>query len=427
MSCSSVGLKPLYALVRHDVFMPKFATRFSCIGPDCRFNCCQYFTISFDQKYFARLASLCAPADKNKFRKSKKSKRSDQHFGEFVMDEQQACGFLEEGICRLHRDFGEHALSNPCYHFPRLFRAYRHDHTELILSMSCIEAARLALLEADAFDFVVQPCEVRAEVVENRQIQSSELAQLMFDVRFFCVQILQFKALAFWKRLAILGLFSVQLTSLLEQPQQNWQAEVQALIESTSAFIQADDVNDIYDAVCTDSEHLASCFLFLKKLQNEWFGQRSFLSLAEELEALAVGETLRIEGSNLSYDFEVLRQNYVQGCENLRQALADYPYFFEHLVLSHLLYLSFPFNQDKSLSADVLYRHLCFSFVFLRFALAIYCRDEVRSVDDLLMVVMKIMRALQHSNVDLLNDLMGIDRLAWDDFAVLYAGLKDNF
>lgn len=417
-------IKHIYPMQEREVLMPKFASRFSCVGPECPFSCCMYFTIAFEKKNYDLLENHLALSSEQKknYKKLSKSKRRDSAYAQLIAQgDSQACGFFQDDLCALHRDFGEEALNNVCYLYPRLYRSFVHGCTEMTVSMSCPEALRLALLTEDAFDFVQQKVVLRQEVIESLPKHLIKFQNILFDVHVFCMQILRVRELDLWKRVAILSLFCSHLDEIVSNSSHHaLEKAVQNLMEGTTYLIQSGEIDSLYDEVVSRDDYLTSCYVCFKTIQYSWQGRSHFVELMASIEKLF------FDGS-MEFSFDLLCKNYKQGLKNLQMTLEDIPYFFEHLLLSELLELSFPFVFSSSkLSIQFLYRYICFVYLFLRFMLAFYCVHEVKTKDDLILFVSKLMRFIQHKDLVFQKEMLNLDQLHWEEWGLLYAHLKDD-
>lgn len=419
----------LHPMLTKDVLMPHFVTQFQCNGSVCPLSCCMFFNVTFDKKSYDILESKLnlSAEQKQNYQKLPPANRSHEQYAQFKVETaSHACKFLDNDWCELHRDFGEVALPDVCYEYPRQYRYFGRLHTALSLSISCPLVADLALLQRDAFEFVVQPKTFRQSILGSTFCLFSEDDPLMIDIHLFCIQILRVQEIDLWKRLAFLGLFCQQLAEIFEpgtQParQMEIQQQSQELIMSMSALLEAGEVNGIYDVVEADPDYLVACFQFFQHLHADWSSETERPLLSQALQAIV--QHLTEDGDTLS--FEQLWQKYRQGRRHLQNALKDHPYFFEHLILSELLYLAFPFAGK--LDARLLYRHLCFVYVFVRFILAIDCLHGDKSAQELSFMVAKLMRLFQHFDVALLTQAMDLQNMGWDDLSTIYAHLKDDF
>jgi len=137
----------------------RYVTRFRCTGPDCPESCCSVgWNILVDEGHYRRMRrALGEPAFSAGVRRNDGEGRGRDRFGLMVLDERGACGFLDGGgLCSLQARFGADLLCDTCALYPRQ-PARIGDRRELSMALSCPEAARLALLPADATDLVELP------------------------------------------------------------------------------------------------------------------------------------------------------------------------------------------------------------------------------------------------------------------------------
>jgi hypothetical protein len=133
-----------------DYARPHYAERFACIGAQCEDNCCKGWNVPIDQATYEKYRS--APGLR-------------QHLGTLVvlntdqptpadyaripLTAQSECGFLDgEKMCGIQKEHGPGMLSSTCATYPRAV-AMNVGRVEKALNLSCPEAARLTLLDAD--------------------------------------------------------------------------------------------------------------------------------------------------------------------------------------------------------------------------------------------------------------------------------------
>ncbi len=123
------------------IFAPEYYRDFHCIAEKCPDSCCHGWAVDIDgdtaQSYLALPGSL---GDK-----LRQHLRQEDWGWVLSLEENGRCPMWRcDGLCRIHAELGESALSHVCATFPRL----RHDYgsfQELGLELSCPEAARLIL------------------------------------------------------------------------------------------------------------------------------------------------------------------------------------------------------------------------------------------------------------------------------------------
>lgn len=135
---------------------PRYLQSFQCVGSACVENCCTGWQVSIDkptfQKYQAIKIEPLASLVRQHVRKSAGSVGVGVSYAAITLKTEQACPFLDEArLCQIHAGLGAQALSNTCSQYPRIF-TLEGTQAGVAASLSCPEAARLALATADAVE-----------------------------------------------------------------------------------------------------------------------------------------------------------------------------------------------------------------------------------------------------------------------------------
>lgn len=133
---------------------PRYMQEFKCVGSSCVENCCTGWRVAIDkptyQQYQTVKVEPLASMLKQHVRKSRDS--ASGGYAAIELKSTQACPFLDEArLCQIHAGLGAQALSVTCNEYPRVYTE-DGDAQGLVASLSCPEAARLALSSADALD-----------------------------------------------------------------------------------------------------------------------------------------------------------------------------------------------------------------------------------------------------------------------------------
>jgi len=183
-------------MITDTMLMPVYASCFSCIGGDCEDTCCAGWGITLDKDTFLRYQSSFDPVLRPLFtrhvkRYSKSKSNEDHGHIELRKDDCKSCPLLDDRkLCLIHERLGEKALSDTCSHYPRTVHRFGDLH-QMTLDLSCPEAARLALLAEDAFDFVAEDRTIsQGFITAIRSKEGIDLAA-MEEVRSLVVQILR--------------------------------------------------------------------------------------------------------------------------------------------------------------------------------------------------------------------------------------------
>lgn len=165
----------------------RYMTRFHCIGPACENNCCWGWRIIIDKANYEKMEAVTRHSEtervrfKKAFRLLKKGERNLSSWAEIKLRPDGLCPMLEEdGLCHIHKTYGEEYLSNTCSSYPKHIRRIGDfhlgevktpkqirpwtkstipelktgGHLELSAVASCPELARQLLLHQDAVDVV---------------------------------------------------------------------------------------------------------------------------------------------------------------------------------------------------------------------------------------------------------------------------------
>lgn len=150
---------------------PDYYGQFRCIGGQCPQTCCTGWKITIDDRTLCKYkkASRCAYFPEI-FRK-KLSEQIDIKEKLFLSGGGQ-CPFLDrEGLCEIYKELGPDGLCTTCRKYPRHMEDYGQLR-EVMLSMSCPEAARLILSrkEKDIFRIRLTGKKVR-QPVDSRKLK----------------------------------------------------------------------------------------------------------------------------------------------------------------------------------------------------------------------------------------------------------------
>ena len=126
---------------------PNYYKKFRCIAGDCPDTCCAGWEIPVDkasEKRYREAYRHGKISNKAFARKLKKYVKQGR-----IISEDVTCPFLNrDGLCEMYIELGPDALCHTCARHPRHLEDYGNLH-EMVLLLSCPEAARLILEEND--------------------------------------------------------------------------------------------------------------------------------------------------------------------------------------------------------------------------------------------------------------------------------------
>lgn len=412
-------MNTLHRSPKVTALVPKYVSRFHCIGPVCEDNCCTGWGISIDKKTYkayqqVRDEVLVTPI-KQKIKRLPTPSQDTQQYARFELDPVTLeCPMFHKGLCSVHQRLGESYLSHTCFDYPRQTHQLGQQH-EQALMLSCPEAARQALLTPDAMDFMEHTVAVRNDTVDKVPPRMGLSLDAMNELRIFAVQLMRIEGTDLWQRLALLGMFCEQLTHTL---QTQGPGEVPALIETFTAVVARGVVLNALQEL--QPNHTVQARFFTAFLQHKKKEATSKQQL-EVLGATALG--LGGDKDTKILNSETLVQHYTQGVQKLPEALQQAPHLLEHYLLNEMFREVFPFGTATPYDH---YLRLVSRFGMVRLMLAARCNAQATlpSAAELVQTVFVFCRRFQH-DPGFANQVNTVLKEAgWSDLEKIYSFLR---
>ncbi|KHF35040.1 Flagellar biosynthetic protein FliU [Paenibacillus sp. P1XP2] len=236
------------------MLVPGYMNQFSCIGSACEDTCCSGWQVSIDQetykKYNKVRSDLRPMLDKHV--KRNRAGKSAENYAKIILNEDCSCPMLnEEKLCSIQLKLGEEHLSNTCSTYPRIANRV-NGILEKSATLSCPEAARLALLNPNGIEFDETLEELNTRNVVKSEIWTtsgqagSKLSAYFWELRIFTIQVLQTRTYSLADRLIILGLFYQKVEQYIEAENIN---DIPQLIASYTNMITKGDLENILSGI----------------------------------------------------------------------------------------------------------------------------------------------------------------------------------
>ena len=398
--------------------LPRYVTRFSCLQDRCPDTCCNGWKVNVDRAAYDRYQSLPPSPLRDQLVQAVQpdpASTGEQDFA-WIRPERGTlrCPMLVGGLCGVHRRLGAEGLANSCFSYPRFTRAVG-DELSQGMSLSCPEAARLALLSPDAFEFLESEVPVRPGMVAHVALPPGMTQDDASAVRVFCLQLVRTQEVEPWARLALLGLFCEQLDGLL---QRGGAGQTQALLEAFQAQLRAPGLMAALEAT---EPHRAEQAEVFAPLLHTGFGVPP--SAVQERALMAVGAGLGLDERTGRVDAAILRERYERGVSRLPGALAAAaPHLLEHYLLNELFREAFPFDRASPFAH---YLDLVLRFGVLRLMLAARCSgDTLPTAEALVETVHVFCRRYQHDPQFVREARAAFQARGWDVMSRLFPFLR---
>lgn len=348
---------------------PDYVADFRCTGPDCRDNCCTGWRVTIDKASYQTYRKL----DRQGFpvrlvdHLQKATPGTQAHYASIrLVDGSHACPLMDDGWCTLQKHGGEDLLSDTCFSYPRATRRIGN-RWEQALSLSCPEAARLALARPDTLTFIGTELRVRQAAAAAAALPAEAAgfpAEVADEARTFCFGLMQTTDLPLWQRLVLLGLFCQLLT---EAAQSGRPEQVAAGIAATTELVASGNIGREFADIAADRRNQARLYGQLWSTKN--------VRVASALQNRVTESIWRglTQGDGRSQvHLDDMAAAYAQGLQGLPAGLADTPFLFDNHLLNDMFRENFPFGMTTPYAH---YLALVARHGIVRFMLAVQAND----------------------------------------------------
>jgi lysine-N-methylase len=333
---------------KRKILVPSYMQQFQCIGPSCEDTCCIGWRVNIDEVSYKKYSKMhdkeLRPIIEKNIKKNK-SNRSHENFAQIKMLPNQQCVFFsEEKMCKIQVKHGEEYLSNTCAIYPRQINEV-DSAAEKSATMSCPEAARLALLNPEGINFIEieEPVEVRyipQKTLHTKSVPFTKKAQEYFlEIRTFIIQLLQYRDISLNDRLVLLGSFCQKLQECISNK------DVDSIPSLFSYY-----TNWLEDDVSRESlDNIPANYGLQMQLIKEILDERLALGVNNQRYIECVNEMLSglqyIHGSNIE---DIIHQYALSYSKYYQPFMDHHEYIMENYIVNHVFKNLFPFGDSLS-------------------------------------------------------------------------------
>ncbi|QQE74109.1 flagellin lysine-N-methylase [Brevibacillus composti] len=331
------------------LLIPEYMKYFACIGSECEDTCCAGWSVSIDKATYKKYKKtkdkeLSKQLDQNVVRNRKNP--TDNRYAKIKMKEDLSCPFLNETkLCNIQLNLGESYLSYTCKTYPRTFNTI-NGVIEKAATLSCPEAARLALLNPEKMSFTHADETINIKDVIGNSYNfedpryANSIKRFFWDLRVFTIQVLQSREYKLWERLSILGIF---YQTVQEYQEENKLSEIPELINEYVKGIE----QGAFDQALQDIP--ANEFIQLNILTEILLSKKESGGYGERFLAYFTDFTKGVNPDNLKSLSGILK-NYISAYQNYYQPFMEkHEYILENYLVNYVFKTLFPFNRTKNL------------------------------------------------------------------------------
>jgi len=336
------------------LLVPQYMGKFKCIGSECEDSCCVGWRVTIDEETYKKYRRVKEPELAGMFAKHvgrNRSRPSSAEHARVRMKKDGLCPFLTgESLCLIQLKLGEEYLSNTCYTYPRTVNEV-NGTLERSATMSCPEAARLALLNPEPMEFdlieemVPERTQVKAKVDSKALSAVNRPVRYFWEIRELAVDLLQNRALPLDNRMVLLGMFCRRLSEAVEGGQVQ---DIPGIVDEFRR-VQADEkVAEMLAGVPSQVELQVK---LAKELADERFAEG--ISSARYLENFAW--FLAGVGCVKGASFDDVAARYRSAYEEyFVPFVREHGYILENYLVNYVFRNLFPFDQKDIFDAFVM-------------------------------------------------------------------------
>ncbi|WP_148216566.1 flagellin lysine-N-methylase [Syntrophothermus lipocalidus] len=339
---------------KRRLLMPQYMAKFRCIGNECEDSCCVGWRVTIDEETYKKYRRVKEPELAGMFAKHVGRNRSQPSPAEHArvrMKKDGRCPFLTgESLCLIQLRLGEEYLSNTCYTYPRTVNEV-NGVLERSATMSCPEAARLALLNPEPMEFdlveemVPERTQIKTKVDSRALAAANRPVRYFWEIRELAVDILQNRALPLDDRMVLLGMFCRRLGEAVEGGQVQ---EIPGIVDEYRRVQNDKATAEMLAGVPTQVELQVK---LAKELADERFAEG--ISSARYLENFAW--FLAGVGCVKGASFEDVAVRYRSAYEDyFVPFVREHGYILENYLVNYVFRSLFPFDQKDIFDAFVM-------------------------------------------------------------------------
>jgi lysine-N-methylase len=349
---------------------PRYMQVFQCIGSECEETCCNGWQVHIDKRTFQKYRSVKIEPIAGLLHKHivRSENPAAEGFAHIALTPEGNCPLLDTArLCRVQGSLGADHLSDTCNHYPRAFLR----DAEVIstyASLSCPQAARLALLDPQGMDLGQMPlafpnasvipfAATRAVPVPGRSDPIQVHAQLIRDC---LATIVRYPGLTAAQALLVCGIIVRRLAEQIRSAPDAAAAEA-VVIPTLTRFMDAAALERSRQLIDELQTPQAARITLLKEVTamyvQEVAGRLSFRTrIADAMEGLGHGQT---DDAGMQERYSAAEREWFAPFD------AAHPHILKNYLLNDLGKSLFPAGTVQNIEADLMNLTVRFALIKL--------------------------------------------------------------
>lgn len=382
-----------------QLLVPQYMREFSCIGSACEDSCCIGWRVDIDEDTYKKYKKSRDLELKPLFEKNvtrQRSKSSAMSYAKIRMENEGRCSFLsEENLCKVQLNIGAEFLSNTCTVYPRSINSI-NGVVEKSATMSCPEAARLALLNPSGieFDQIEELADTRGfitkQLITNNSKYTNKVQKYLWELRIFSIQVIQDRTYTLAERLIILGMFYQKVQEQIDQ------GDVHVIPSTIAKFTNLMANHGMKDLLVEIPTLLEVQMELCKELVDYRYAlginsQRYIECLTEMLEGIQYTKEATVEE---------VTEHYKKAFEEFYEPfMTEHEYILENYLVNYVFKNLFPLGQ-KTLFDDYVMLVIHYSMIKLHL-IGMAGFHKGLTTDLIIKLIQSFAKTVEHNNTNL--------------------------
>ncbi|AWX58586.1 lysine-N-methylase [Brevibacillus brevis] len=384
-------------MTKQIMLVPKYLEQFQCIGSSCEDTCCKGWSVPIDKSTYKKYkkvkdTQLAKKLDAEITRN--RSTPSDSHYASILLSGCQSCSMLSpEGLCEIQLKLGEDYLSTTCSAYPRVTNIINGSF-EQSASMSCPEAARLALLNPEPMEFFQVPSKSREKYSFQSQLNPDSLTpdhiQFYFwDLRIFSIELIQNRQYTITDRILMLGLFYQNVQETIDN---GIISTIPQLIEDYRTLVRTNTLRDALANIPIESTAQVQLLTELISLRIHigTENQRYLDIFNTFLKGLSYEDGYTLEQTN--HNYQVAYNSYY------RPFIANHSYILENYLVNYIYKYTFPFYGQYNVFENYVSLALQYSLIKMHLIGISGFYKENLTVDHVITLIQSFSKTVEHNS-----------------------------
>ncbi|MDQ0177081.1 flagellin lysine-N-methylase [Bacillus chungangensis] len=383
---------------QRSILVPSYIKTFSCIGSACEDTCCRGWRISVDHdtyKKYTNLANKEIKQDLKKHIKRNRSTPSKKYYAKINLNASGDCPLLnEQKLCSIQEKLGEDYLSVTCSTYPRITNQVNNT-LEKSATMSCPEAARLALLNTERIEFeeiAAYTTTLRDEPSKKIDTMNRDVNQIehhFWDLRIFTIQVIQNRHYSLTDRLIILGMFYQKLQEYVNEKKIEYIPQLIASYTTMMEKHELDESLSTIPALTTIQMKLVKELTDLRLFKGG--NHERYMQCFKEM-LIGINYTVGNTIENISVCYQEAHDTYYL------PFMKKHDYILENYLVHYVFKNLFPINRGKHVFDEYVLFIVHYAMIKLHLiGMAGYYKKEF-SPDHVIRLIQSFSRVVEHNH-----------------------------